>query len=169
MRDPVPAVTEAGATGENAEIFADIRHVYRVGVVNLVWRHLATFPGALPWVWESVRPLYVDGTLEREAAVLRASIALPDPPVFPPAALAGVGLSERDLEQIRAVLAAYDRTNAMALIALSAVGGKLAAFRAPPIAWSSSAPTCRLHRHPISSCLRCSASRRCRPKPPIWS
>lgn len=126
MRDPVPAVTEAGATGENAEIFADIRHVYRVGVVNLVWRHLATFPGALPWVWESVRPLYVDGTLEREAAALRASIALPDPPVFPPAALAAVGLSERDLEQIRAVLAAYHRTNAMALIALSAVDGKLA-------------------------------------------
>ncbi len=37
-----------------------------------------------------------------------------------------VGLSERDLEQIRAVPEAYDRTNAMALIALSAVDGKIA-------------------------------------------
>ena len=126
MSDPVPAVTEAGATGEIADIFADIRHVYQVGVVNLIWRHLATFPGALPWVWESVRSVYVDGTIEREAAVLRASIALPDLPVFPAAALAAAGLGERDVEQIRAVLGAYDRTNAMALIALSAVDFKIA-------------------------------------------
>jgi hypothetical protein len=126
MSDPVPAVTEASATGHIADIFTDIRHVYHVGVVNLIWRHLATFPGALPWVWESVRPLYVDGTIEREAAALRASIALPDLPGFPAAAFATAGLSERDIEQIRVVLAAYDRTNAMALIALSAVDCKIA-------------------------------------------
>ncbi len=125
MSDPVPAVTEAAATGQIAEIFADIRRVYRVGVVNLVWRHLAVFPGALPWVWKSVRPLYLDGTIEREAAALRASIALPELPAFPAAALAAAGLSEGDLEQIRTVLAAYDRTNAMALIALSAVDCKI--------------------------------------------
>jgi len=46
--------------------------------------------------------------------------------VFPQAALATVGLSERDAEQIRAVLAAYDRTNVMALIALLAVDCKIA-------------------------------------------
>jgi hypothetical protein len=126
MSDPVPAVTEAGATGEIADIFADIRHVYQVGVVNLVWRHLATFPGALPWVWQSVKPVYVDSTIKREVAALRASIALPDVPMFPAAALAAIGLSGRDVEQIRAVLAAYDRTNAMALIALSAVECKIA-------------------------------------------
>ena len=126
MSDPVPAVSEAGATGDIADIFADIRHVYQVGVVNLIWRHLATFPGALPWVWQLVKPVYVDGTIEREAAGLRARITLPDLPVFPAAALAALGLSERDVEQIRAVLAAYDRTNAMALIALSAVDCKIA-------------------------------------------
>jgi hypothetical protein len=126
MSDPVPAVTEAAATGEIAAIFADIREVYRVDVVNLIWRHLATFPGALPWVWESVRPLYVDGTIEREAAVLRASIAVPELLMFPASALAAAGLGEHDLDQIRAVLAAYDRTNAMALIALSAVVCKIA-------------------------------------------
>jgi hypothetical protein len=30
-----------------AAIFADVRTVYRVGVVHVVWRHLATLPGAL--------------------------------------------------------------------------------------------------------------------------
>jgi hypothetical protein len=126
MSDPVPTVTEAEAIGELADIFADIRNVYRVGVVNLVWRHLATFPGALPWVWESVRPLYVDGTIERRAAALRASIPLSGFPVFPAAVLAAAGLSRHDLEQIQAILSTYNRTNAMALIALSAVRCKMA-------------------------------------------
>src|SRR5258708_40229259 len=126
MSDPIPAVTECGATGEIADIFADMLHVYQVGVVNLIWRHLATFPGVLPWVWQSVKPVYVDGTIRREATALRASIALPDLPVFPAAALAAVGLTEQDVEQIRAVLAAYDRTNVMALIALAAVECEMA-------------------------------------------
>ena len=40
MTDPVPARTEAAATGEIAEIFADIRRVLGVEVVNLIWRLL---------------------------------------------------------------------------------------------------------------------------------
>ena len=51
MSDPVPAITEAAATGETAAIFADIRQVLGVDVVNLIWRHLATMDGALPWAW----------------------------------------------------------------------------------------------------------------------
>jgi hypothetical protein len=74
MSDPVPAITEAEATGETAQIYADIRRVYGVGVVNLVWRHLATFPGALPWAWETVRPLYADGTIRREAAAWHCQV-----------------------------------------------------------------------------------------------
>jgi hypothetical protein len=67
MRDPVPAIAESEATGSIAEIFADIRSVYRVGVVNLIWRHLATIPRGLPWVWATARPLCADGTVGREA------------------------------------------------------------------------------------------------------
>ena len=47
MSDPVPAITEAAATGETAAIFADIRQVLGVDVVNLIWRHLATIDGRL--------------------------------------------------------------------------------------------------------------------------
>ena len=43
----LPAIAETAATGAIAEIFADIRGVLRVEVVNLIWRHLATLPGAL--------------------------------------------------------------------------------------------------------------------------
>ena len=119
--DPIPAVTEAQATGEIAAIFADIRTVYRVGVVNLIWRHLATIPDALPWAWQAIRPLYVDGTIAREAAAFRTSLRAPILPLVPPEVFASLGLSSGDLTHIRGVLAAYDRTNSMALIALTAV------------------------------------------------
>jgi hypothetical protein len=121
MTDPVPAITEAAATGEIAEIFADIRGVLGVAVVNLIWRHLATIPRALPWVWGVLRPLYVDGTITAEAAALRSDLDLPRLPPFPPEVLAAAGLLDGDINTIRNVLAAYDRTNAMALIVFSAL------------------------------------------------
>ena len=77
ISDPVPAITEAGATGEIAAIFADIRLVLGVDVVNLIWRHLATIPGALPWAWGTLPPLYADGSIAAEAAALHGDLDLP--------------------------------------------------------------------------------------------
>ena len=119
--DPVPAVAEAAATGETAEIFADIRRVLGVEVVNLIWRHLATIPGALPWAWGMLRPLYVNGSIAAEAAALRAELDLPPLPPFPAEALVAVDIVGGDVSSIRNILAAYDRTNAMAIVALSAL------------------------------------------------
>jgi hypothetical protein len=121
MSDPVPAITEAEATGEIAEIYADIRRVLGVEVVNLIWRHLAIHPGALPWAWGTLRPLYADGTITAEAAALHGDLDLPDLPPMPVEVLAAAGLTDADLAAIANVLAAYDRTNAMALVALSAL------------------------------------------------
>ena len=125
MSDPVPAITEAEATGETAAIYADIRRVYGVGLVNLVWRHLATLPGALPWAWEVVRPLYVDGTVRREAAAMRGARRLHEVVAPPPEVFAAAGLGPGDLLRIRDVLDAYERTNPMALIALSVAQQRL--------------------------------------------
>jgi|APCry1669189241_1035207.scaffolds.fasta_scaffold10681_2 hypothetical protein len=119
--DPIPAVAEAEATGETAAIFADIRAVYGVGVVNLIWRHLATIPDALPWAWRAIRPLYVDGTVAGAAQTFRAGLTLPILPSVPPEVFASFGLAPDALASVRAVLAAYDHTNSMALIALTAV------------------------------------------------
>ena len=119
--DPISAVTEAEATGETAAIFTDIKAAYRVGAVNLIWRHLATIPDCLPWAWRAIRPLYVDGTIARETVAFRASLRLPVLAPVPPEVFASLGLSADDVARIRGVLAAYDRTNSMALIALTAV------------------------------------------------
>src|SRR5260370_30313271 len=125
MSDPVPAISESEATGLIAEIYADIRCVYRVGVVNLIWRHLATIPGGLPWAWSTIRPLYVNGSVSREAAALRAVLSLPELPPWPTAALTSAGLQDKDIAGIRTVLAAYDRTNAMAWISFLALQFRL--------------------------------------------
>jgi len=140
MSDPVPAITEAEATGATAAIFADIRAVYGVSVVNLVWRHLATMPGALPHVWAALRPLYADGTVAREADALRAALAVPAAPVVPRCVLAAAGLDDAARAGIARVMAAYDRTNAMALIALSAARARLAGQGGAPWQPGAAAP-----------------------------
>jgi hypothetical protein len=136
MEDPVPAVAEAAARGETAAIFAEIRAVLGVGVVNLIWRHLATIPGALPWAWGLLRPRYADGTLAAVAAGLPGRLRLPAVPAMPASVPAAAGLGPADRRGIAGVLAAYERTNPLALVALAALslrleGGGPAAPAAP--------------------------------------
>jgi hypothetical protein len=74
-------------------------------------------------------------------------------------------MSDRDVEQIRVVLAAYDRTNAMALIALSAVHCKIAGTGGEhdsAVAEHTEASASSQAKFMLPSL---SASPRCRPKP----
>jgi hypothetical protein len=111
MADPFPPVAEAAATGETAALFADIRATVGVRVVNLVWRHLATIDGALPWAWAAVKPLYVQGIVDRAAVRFRESMVVPK-------------LGALDGDQPRSVddvLASYDHSNTINLFALGAL------------------------------------------------
>ncbi len=157
MSDPIAAITEADATGEIADIYGDIRRIYRVSVVNLVWRHLATFPGALPWAWTTIRPFYLDGTIRREAAGMLAALPLPELPKMPRDVWEAAGLNEPDRTQIRTVLAAYDRSNSMALVAFTTLQVRLAPDLFPPTASPDavpvipSEPDAELHLPPLLS------------------
>ena len=119
--DPVPAITESDATGETAAIYADIRATLGIGVVNLIWRHLATIDGALPWIWHAIKPVYVSGSAAREAAALFDSLGLPDMPLFPASAIRTAGVSDSDRDTVIDILDSYNRGNALNLIALSAL------------------------------------------------
>lgn len=123
--DPVPSIPEAEATGEIAALYADIRAALGVPVVNLIWRNLAATPGALAWAWGAVKPLYVDGVIRTEARALRRSQRLPACPGFAGSSLRAAGVSEADEAAIRRVIAAYDRSNALNLLALLALLGRL--------------------------------------------
>ena len=111
MADPFPAIAEAAATGETAELFADIRATVGVSVVNLVWRHLATMDSALPWAWTAVKPLYLQGIADRAAARFREGMNLP----------ALGSLAGGEPPTVDDVLASYDHSNTINLFALGAL------------------------------------------------
>ncbi|MEM7540061.1 MAG: hypothetical protein AAF384_00605 [Pseudomonadota bacterium] len=126
--DKLPSVTEDAAAGEIAELYEDIRTVLNAPTVNLIWRHLAAFDGALGWVWKSLRPLYTDGYLGSAASSVRDFER--------PAKLASFSIdfntASLDTEawlRIEDVLKNYQRTNPANLIALCAL---LAALEGQP-------------------------------------
>ena len=123
--DPVVAVTEQNAEGQVAEIYQDIRATLGVPVVNLIWRHLATFPGALEWSWASVKPLYEENIIHPEASALRGKISVPVDVGLSPLHLKASGLTEDDIYSIKVVLDSYHKSNAMNLISLSSLLAKL--------------------------------------------
>lgn len=130
--DPVPAVVEADAVGDMAELFADIRATLGVPVVNLIWRHLATIPGALPWAWALLKPLYGTGVIAAEARGLSTSVSLPSGGAALNArALSAAGLSSADVDQIDMILHSYARSNAMNIIAIGALSAHLTGATQP--------------------------------------
>ena len=142
--DPVPSIREADATGEIAVLYDDIRSTLGVPVVNLIWLHLAMFPGGLDWAWLALKPLYASGAINSEAAALRDSLEVPTLPGITGPALSAVGLTPDDIKQIDMILASYEQSNAMNIIALGALEAYLNGTGAPQASVSdvsSSAPT----------------------------
>ena len=119
--DPVPSVTEADATGEIAALYADIRQTLGVPLVNLIWRNLATIPGALDWAWSTLKPVYEDGSIQAEAYALRVGQSLPDVSSLDPSTLSDAGLSATDLTTIETILDSYERSNPLNLVAIGAL------------------------------------------------
>ena len=119
--DPVATVTESEATGEIASIYAQIRTTLGSPVVNLVWRRLAKIEGGLAWAWQTVRPLYEDHSLTARAQALKREIALSPLEPIPPEALRAAGVDAAGATSIRDILAAFDYSNPLNYLALSAL------------------------------------------------
>jgi hypothetical protein len=118
--ESVPSVSEAAATGEIAAIYSDIRNTLGTSVVNLIWRNLATMPGALQWTWSAVRPLYI-GPAVLHAEAVRRTLDLPKVPPLSADALIAAGIGQTELKDIRTILDSYHHTNALALVVLTAL------------------------------------------------
>ena len=120
----LPQIPERLATTEIAAIYNDIRRVTRTPLVNLIYRHLATMPGALPWVWSLIRPPLLAGVIEAAADRVVAATDLPVLPPFSPQELQSAGLEGAHGESgqmARRVLWAYNRGNRLNMVSLSAV------------------------------------------------
>ena len=112
--ETLPEIREAHAPPEVAAIYDDIRKSAALPQVNLIFRHQATKPGMLAWVWDTLRPVYLSNELA-DAAV-RLSRAVPRVATSPiPAHLDADGQ-----RGCRTVLEAYNSGNPQNLIALTA-------------------------------------------------
>ena len=66
--------SERQATGDIQAIFADLKS--HVGLVALIYRHLATFLGVLEWAWRILRPAFDSGEMGARAAWVRDAVGL---------------------------------------------------------------------------------------------
>ncbi|MFV0297937.1 MAG: hypothetical protein ACK5JT_17670 [Hyphomicrobiaceae bacterium] len=100
---------EADATGEIAEIFAEIRQLYATPYVSSIHRHLATRPGVLEWAWKSVAPVFRSGQAQdlAWAAARRESLAPLTP--IPREVLAYWGIGAVEIAQIKGVAQSFTR------------------------------------------------------------
>ena len=117
--DPVTAMDEATATGETAVLFAEIRQTMRIPLVTSIWRGLAGMGDSLRLAWAVAKPISESGEPERALTRSVAAVGLPGPEPLTPTALACVGLTESDLVAARVVIAAYNRSNGLNLMALA--------------------------------------------------
>jgi hypothetical protein len=114
---------EAAATGRIAELYADIRAVLGLPMVNLVYRHLATKPGVLEQCWVALRP---DLASKAAAAAAEELVAVASPPgvvALPRGSLAVAGLAGGQARLARATLAAYRRANSLNTLGMAALLG----------------------------------------------
>ncbi|HZZ91787.1 MAG TPA: hypothetical protein VFE23_04445 [Usitatibacter sp.] len=104
-------LSERDAAGEKAAIYAEIRHLGGVPMVALIFRHLATLPGALEWMWSALGPVWRRGEVQEAAWRVAREAPLVPIAAVPRAALAALGVDAEGLSEIRTVLGAYNRAN----------------------------------------------------------
>lgn len=132
-------IAEREAQGEIAALYDDIRRRLGVGMVNLIYRHMAARPGVLPWAWGVLRPQFVNGAVASEAEALGAGIDAGDIEATPREAWFAAGLNDHSLRTARGIIDAYNRGNLANLVAIGALaafledGGAARPARAPDV------------------------------------
>jgi hypothetical protein len=130
---------EAHATGELRRIYAEIRRLSGVPMVALIYRHLATIPGALEWAWALLEPAMRAGAVQDAAWRLAGRARIPRQPAIPAAALRAAGIEEADERAIAQVLDAYNRANPVNIVAVRCLSLHLDGH--PPAGTGPSWPT----------------------------
>jgi hypothetical protein len=102
---------ENEATGRIREIYAEIKLLGGVPMVALIFRHLATLPGGIEWMWEAIGPAWRSGRLQEASWRIARETPLRPIAAIPRPALAALGMDATDLREVRTVLEAYNRAN----------------------------------------------------------
>jgi phage tail protein X len=148
-----PEVHPLNASPEIAAIYADIRTVSGLSMVNLIWRHFAALPGIIEWAWKGVRPLVASQELLEARIRLINAIELPPLPPVNAEAWRTAGVSGAELTAFRDMMADYVRGNSTNIIVLTALRLRLEGIKhatpdfsaAPaPVAMTPAAPLPRI-------------------------
>jgi hypothetical protein len=121
VHDTVTALSESDATGEVAKIFADIRRTMQIPILTSIWRILADSEADLNSTWKAVKPLYSTGQPEAALARMRSESAFPELNPVSLREIADAGVSSEELLSIRAIIAAYNRSNSLNLLTQTAL------------------------------------------------
>ena len=107
----LPEIDVASAPPEIATAYADIARLAGIPLPALIWRHLATYPTALPEAWTALRPLYATG-LVQETAWRTVEVSLAGAACGPDEQrLRTAGLGHDAIAAYRRVLRSYNRSN----------------------------------------------------------
>ncbi len=132
-------LAERDATGEKAAIYAELKRLGGVPMVALIFRHLATLPGGIEWMWNAIGPAWRSGRLQEAAWRIARETPMRPLAAMPAPALAALGMDEAALREVRTVLEAYNRANPenmlTVLCLLRMITGRRASVAAVPRAW----------------------------------
>lgn len=122
----LPELAADKATGEIRNIYDAIESALGVRLVNLVYRHLATVPGALEWAWYTVGAAFEAGIFaDRSKALIVGNAVSRKNRIV----LEAVGLDGIEAAQVIATLDAYIRANPMNAVSLRVIALALEAGR----------------------------------------
>ena len=116
-----PEVHPLNASPKIAAIYADIREVSGLSMVNLIWRHFAALPDVIEWAWKGVRPIVASQQLVVARQRLINAIELPTLPSVSLQAWQTAGVGATDLTAFRDMMADYVRGNGTNIIVLTAL------------------------------------------------
>ena len=117
---------EAQASGEQRRIYSEIRRLSAVPMVALIYRHLATIPGALEWAWGLIGPAMLTGRVQQRAWEIAAAAVIPGNRAIPHAALRVAGIDAAAEAAIGQVLDAYNRSNPVNMLVVGCLARHLA-------------------------------------------
>ena len=135
------------ATGDIKRIYGAIEAALGVRLVNLVYRHLATVPGALEWAWAVVGQPFQTGVIQEHSEVLVSLVTDVNHEQLAKRKGSGLGSCLTSIEHSRVcnTLNAYNRANPMnviglLVIALGLKAGRQARFHPPEATISTTLP-----------------------------
>ena len=110
---------EHRATGRIAEIYDEIRIYGAVPYVSSLQRQLATIPGCLEWVWDAVRPSFIDGRVPRAAWGAVEDLDLPSIAPMPRPALRVLGVDAMGESALNSIYETFLRASPVNMVTAS--------------------------------------------------